>query len=443
MGADSSNAIGYICLSLVEHNLLGFLMESCDAFPKNTVLLQSKPNLIVRKILRSKKLTRILCLLISKRTLVSFSDVICISPGILKDSIIIPEPKIYAGVPCDKVLRGDVCEALPAPGVAVFENAEVRGGSNFIFLSDGRVLHHDLMNFATDRVPEEGGRQGLRFDVACGKIWCVNLASVGRGIAEGAVFCDGVARNYAHWLTEVLPRIALFYADPSRSGIPLIVDQGLHENIMASLRTVLPSQSKIYILPCGVSLSIKKLHYVHAVGYIPFEPRGSKAIGHSDGVFAPEAMKSMVLRIKACFPMHEAKSRRRIYVKRNSSIRHMVNSAEVEAMLVGMGFVVVEPEKLKFEEQVRIFHDAEVVVGATGAAMANLLFCRAPCRIVIFMSTHPDTPYYYWQSVATSVGLEVGYVLCPPASPKSTSFHCDFIVPMDLVGTVLEAEFGV
>lgn len=435
--------MGYICLSLIERNLLDFLMESCDASPKNTVPLQSRPNLIVRKILRSKKLTRILCFLISKRTLVSFSDAICISPNILQDSILIPEPKIYVGAPCKNVLRGDVCEALPVPGVAVFENAEVRGGSNFVFLSDGRVLHHDLLKFATDRVPEEGGRQGLRFDVASGKIWCLNLGGADRWLAEGAVFCDGVARNYAHWLTEVLPRIALFYAEPGRSGIPLIVDQGLHENIMASLRTVLPSQAKIYLLPCGVSLSIKKLHYVHAVGYIPFEPRGKKAIGHSHGVFAPDAMKSMVLRIKTCFSMHEANSRRRIYVKRNSGVRNMINSSEVEAMLVELGFVVVEPEKMNFEEQVRVFHEAEVVVGATGAAMANLLFCRAPCRIVIFMSTHPDTPYYYWQSVATSVGLQVGYVLCPPVSPNPASVHCDFIAPVDEFRKVLGAEFGV
>ena len=415
-------------------------MKSCDSFRNDAVLLQSSPRLIVRKLLRSKKLTWILCIFMSKRTLARFSDVVRVSPDIAKGSILIPEPRIYAGVPCDNALRGDVFEALPAPGVAVFDDAEVRGGSNFIFLPDGRVLHHDLLNLVTDRVPDEGGRQGVRLDVTSGKVWCVDLGRVGWELMEGAVFCDGVARNYAHWLTEVLPRIAVFYADPERSSIPLVVDQGLHQNIMASLSAVVPAQAQVYILPSGVSLSIKRLHYVHAVGYIPFEPRGG---AHSDGVFAPEAMKNMILRIKAFFSTHEAQSRRRIYVKRNSSIRHMVNSAEVEAMLVAMGFEVVEPEKMSFSEQVRTFHEAEAVVGATGAAMANLLFCRAPCRIVIFMSTHPDTPYYYWPSVAKSVGLQVGYVLCPPVLPKSTSFHCDFIAPMDLVGTVLETEFGV
>ena len=46
-----------------------------------------------------------------------------------------------------------------------------------------------------------------------------------------------------------------------------------------------------------------------------------------------------------------------------------------------MGFEVVRPEALGVVEQISLFRHATVVVGATGAAFANCLFCPPAAKI--------------------------------------------------------------
>lgn len=65
-------------------------------------------------------------------------------------------------------------------------------------------------------------------------------------ISSAASFIDSCADNYAHRLTEVLPRIAAFCSSDKYRDVPLLVDAGLHENIITSL--------KIVAGPSGLSL---------------------------------------------------------------------------------------------------------------------------------------------------------------------------------------------
>jgi capsular polysaccharide biosynthesis protein len=104
-------------------------------------------------------------------------------------------------------------------------------------------------------------------------------------------------------------------------------------------------------------------------------------------------------------------SSKKIYIKRNSHYRNVTNAEEVEEMLVAKGFVVVEPEKLSFIEQVELFSSAEVVVGATGASFANLIFCKPETKIIILISDYKNMIYGYWQNMASAVGNKVTYVI--------------------------------
>jgi capsular polysaccharide biosynthesis protein len=78
---------------------------------------------------------------------------------------------------------------------------------------------------------------------------------------------------------------------------------------------------------------------------------------------------------------------RRILLVRpnNSGRRHLINAAEVADSLAHLGFEVVQPERLTFREQVRLFAAASVVVGESGAAMANIGFCDPGTRVLEIM----------------------------------------------------------
>ena len=54
---------------------------------------------------------------------------------------------------------------------------------------------------------------------------------------------------------------------------------------------------------------------------------------------------------------------RKIYLRRNSGTRRLLNSAEIERLLLDRGFSIIEPEHLTFIQQLSIFRWADVVIG--------------------------------------------------------------------------------
>ena len=75
----------------------------------------------------------------------------------------------------------------------------------------------------------------------------------------------------------------------------------------------------------------------------------------------------------------------RIYLSRRSHahpMRVLLNEVELERALVERGFLIVRPERLPPAGQVALARDARVIVGPTGAAMANALFAAAGALVV-------------------------------------------------------------
>ena len=72
----------------------------------------------------------------------------------------------------------------------------------------------------------------------------------------------------------------------------------------------------------------------------------------------------------------------RIYLsRRNDAKRPLLNEECLEQRLISIGFEVVRAEALNVMEQISLFRHATVVVGATGAAFANCLFCPPAAKI--------------------------------------------------------------
>jgi len=124
----------------------------------------------------------------------------------------------------DLVSPGDYYD-FPSVYIAKLDKARVYLGTNLIFLKDS-VVCHDLYNPRQDYTSEElHGLHTLSSNFT--KISRSNKAPLKTiNIKEGASFNDACASNYAHWLTEVLPRIAVFCSTEQHKNIPLIVDAG-------------------------------------------------------------------------------------------------------------------------------------------------------------------------------------------------------------------------
>ncbi|MBM5461513.1 glycosyltransferase family 61 protein [Pseudomonas sp. P66] len=325
---------------------------------------------------------------------------------------------------------------FPAIYTVQVSGCSLRGSSNFL-IGSSALYHHDLFRAPYDYTSEElHGRLVIKPAKGTSYLLPYHKERL-KVVEEAAVFTDALSSNYAHFMTEVLPRIAMFVTHVPGS-MPLVIDAGLHANIMSAIELLAGSQRELILLERGREMHIKKAHVISNCGYVPFERRsGSEGFqGHSQGQFSPVALKTIREEIFGKLKL-EARGGKRLFIRRNSGYRNVLNAKEIEEILVARGFEVVEPEKLSFAEQVAVFSSADIVVGATGAAFANLLFCKPGTQLVIMIAQLENTSYYYWQSMACASGNAITYVFGSLEQGVGHSIHSDFHVdPQHIIDAI-------
>ena len=320
---------------------------------------------------------------------------------------------------------------FPEIYVARINKAFVIGGSNFL-IKDEEIVSHDLLNVSFDLTPEE---RHLRMHLKGSflnlneKFFTEKVASIG----TAASFTDALSMNYAHWITEVLPRIVSFCSNSKYKKVPIIIDDGLHKNIMETLKNIV-GQRQVFLLPKNRIVKIGKLYSTSVAGYISYEPRNIFNQGSSSGKFNANAIKLLVRLLK---PLGVKNTPSKIYVRRNSSYRNLTNQNEIEALLRENEFKIVDTEKLSFFDQISYFSNAKVIIAPTGAALANLIFCNKKVNLAILANDDRNMIYKYWVNLASIVGVKVTYI-----TGKSQQFfggiHRDFYIDLNSIDAYIK-----
>lgn len=343
------------------------------------------------------------------------------------------EPKVYPVE--DQIHLASTSDSFTFPPiyVAIARDALVYGGTNLVFMENA-VICHDLYDFERDTTSEElHGRHLINK-----KNKHLSLRSyddMPETIQLAATFVDACAQNYAHWLTEVLPRITMFCAMDEFKNIPIIINSNLHENILESLILITGADREIIAIPVGRAIKVDMLYITSAVGYVPFGQRNSKLSNHSHGQFSPSALD--LVRKKS---ISIAKKKvdhgwpQLIYLRRNSGTRRIANEAEIEEQFSSHGYVIVESEKLTFMQQIQLFSNAKEIASPTGAALANCIFCKPGTRIIVMMGKHDNMIYRYWVNMLAPIKIEVAYCLGIITAKYDLGMHGDyFINHMDVI----------
>lgn len=325
----------------------------------------------------------------------------------------------------------------PAVFVTTVQDAMVYGGTNLIKLKN-QVLCHDLYHFAQDYTSEElHGR--IMIHAQQNRIRWILHDDNPAAISMAATFVDSCASNYAHWLTEVLPKICLFCTDNRFDGIPIIVNSHLHDNLKASL-FLLSGDREVIFLPIGRAIQVEHLYFMSPTGYVPFEKRPNTPTQNgSHGIFSPYAFKMLRDQLTKKLPLlTSADFPKRIYLRRVSNTRKLLNESEIETLLVEHGFSIIATERLSFAAQVALFQHADVIIGPTGAACANIIFSNPQANIAILMAIHKNMPYRYWLNMSNAAGVKnISYILGKITQNKALDFHGDYTINIQDVACYL------
>lgn len=237
---------------------------------------------------------------------------------------------------------------------------------------------------------------------------------------EGILACLTASThwNYYHWLFDVLPRLAILtqlevgfdriYLQRStafqRETLGLI---GVDPECLLNCDDLPIIQADRLVVPCHQSTGRKEYPI-----WVSEQLRGW---------FLPSAGRPG--------------SSRRIYVSRPVDRgRKIENEEEIVGLLESFGFELVMPERLSFLDQVRAFRDAEVVVAAHGAGLANIVFCRPGAKIIELFP--PDMKYTYYK-ISRTVDLYY-YFIKAPGEQNPVMLRRDYRIPLESLRQTLK-----
>lgn len=230
--------------------------------------------------------------------------------------------------------------------------------------------------------------------------------------------CGSGAFNWYHFAVEILPKIFLLsQSNDIPRDLPLLVPQEARSiRSFADALAAVAGDRPMIFLEHGEPVLVEDLLVVDEVSYGPFSlprkmwPAVTDYAQHDAALaaFASHLRGRMVHSGGASAP-----GPRRIYLVRKEGIRRDHNQAELIRIAEKRGFTPVAPETLSLHEQAQLFHDAEYLVGASGAAWVGLLFCGAPIHAISWL------PWEYrefcnYATLARILGHRMNFITVTP-----------------------------
>ena len=197
--------------------------------------------------------------------------------------------------------------------------------------------------------------------------------------------------NYFHWLFDVLPRLAILentknLKRPDYYLAPSLKNAYQHQ----TLNKLNIPNSKLLDGKTIKHLSCDKL-FVTDHPYV-FNNDPSKSILHiPDWIIHWLRIKFKTSnKLKKKYP-------KKIFIDRADSSfnnsRYIINNRDVKSSLEKIGFKVIVLSDFTFDEQIRVFQNAKVIVGLHGAGFANIIFCKARTKVIELQSLSSGNLY--------------------------------------------------
>ena len=203
----------------------------------------------------------------------------------------------------------------------------------------------------------------------------------------------GGNNNYWHWLFDVLPRLGL-----CRNYIKL---EDINYFLLPNLIRKFQNETLDFLnIPTQKRLSSEKFRHIKADKLIvtdhPFVVTGNATKDMMDmPKWISQWLKENFL-IKN--PNTNGKSIKKIYIDRNDDpsnkfpLRLISNENEVKEYLLENNFISIKLHETEFSEQIKLFNNAECIVGLHGGGFANIVFCKPKTKIIELKSTYAGTP---------------------------------------------------
>jgi hypothetical protein len=290
-----------------------------------------------------------------------------------------------------EIVRHDTAATFPP----FIRTEAVFGKRNLYVLKDAIVSPNSGMAWIEGRILEESVGS-LRRIMGWGDLLHEPLLPVSDlQVQEPVVVCHPA--TYYHWLLEVLPNLLMTLSKFPAAKI--VMPENCPGYIVEGLAMALGPEVSDRFITCTTPVRVETL----------LMPQYHQ----SPEFTCPEVVDLLRSRVKSKLMAETLapRSGSKIYISRRRAGRRRLKGEErLEERLQKRGFRILHLENISFDEQIRIFHDAEIVVATHGAGLSNIVWSEAPCKVVEIFPKNYILDCYAWLSFG--LGLDYRYIVC-------------------------------
>lgn len=285
-------------------------------------------------------------------------------------------------------ISGKKCSPCPIkiPEISLFEFefGKIMTTVNGVVFGDEQV--------ALTRVPsysENWAQYSAGFLKYHGKLNALIKNQPATPIKQGIAIIGSSDTNYYHWIIEVLCKLQFISELPNiYHNFPILISEQVLKipSIKEYITHLNINKKFIYLNSCNV-YEVEKLLFINSANYLVTNLKDNKK-WTPDTCFVREESLSY-LREAILSQLNQktspTESPTRIFLARKGIIRDY-NQEEVLNLLQQYNFEAIYLEDYDLLQQVALMQYAKVIVGPTGAAWTNLIFCKPKTKALCWMA---------------------------------------------------------
>lgn len=308
-----------------------------------------------------------------------------------------PQSKILDGYKYESNTQANTIINIPDLNLYIFNDALVNSRSSAIVVKNN--LYYESINV------EERFNEGF---IKYHSKKVAVLSKINTEIIEEGFFLAGNGSyNWYHWIIEILPKMMFFN---TKNTDTILVDESCEytKSMTDSLKYFTDDLNiKIRYLKADTSYKVKKLFFINEVHKMMFNSMNEN-FTYPLYYFRQDCLVNFgeILTKKTSI---DKKISKKIYLDRENTHRIAKNNDDIKNLVETKNFKILDVSKLTFDQQISKFNNATEILGISGAAWTNILFCSENTKLVMFM---PDnfTTFKFYEEIAIIKNLNFQYL---------------------------------
>ncbi len=224
---------------------------------------------------------------------------------------------------------------------------------------------------------------------------------------EAVNLCGIASNNYYHFTMEILSRLDYVNHNEAYRSLPILIDASVqqYEQMKDLLAAVNETHPVVYVKE-GALVKVHHLIHPSMNTWMPVNVSNRELFRISDNLIAASGVENIR---KAAQRYMVPQTDKKIFLsRRRTESKRIRNEDALAAKFAEAGFEIVFTEDLSYAEQVALFSSAGCVVGASGAALTNIIYCHPGTVVGCFIPE--DYGFCIYSTIAYLNGCKALYL---------------------------------